>query len=164
MTQLESFTDDLNSGIDPMIVIKAIMGYYSGGINWRSKYNNCLELVEFLDNVIGYENYGYCDSLAEKRLYFCRNLKAVSERLITCIDDTEKLHLESLLFVAINYPDTFEIKKALNLLLANWDTIKNDTFTYRLLYALCDILVGNFELKDIKKIENIITKMATDWE
>ncbi len=153
--------------------LAAFFSYNAAGINWHSRYDNFLPLVQFAK-----KNQAYCNTILtgkEDELYHsCSQI----ESIISIIEDTAKKKTEDkfkyqqelkfanhLLNELREEPQFSRLINFYTLILDNWDILKDWSVTYRLLMDLSLLEKGwKNDSQTRTELVEIIKRISIDWD
>lgn len=155
--------------------LKAIFESNSAGIEWKSKHDNLLPIVEFCKNQVYL--YGSYLTGEEKELPLCLNyLDSLANRFHAfaeaSADDMTKITYQKESDRIIEYtnelsknPQYFGLINIYFCILNNWDVLKNWSITYRILSALASMDNGwKTNPQTRSELLSIIKDVSAQWD
>lgn len=144
--------------------LSAIFSYNCAGTNWQALHNNLRPIVEFAKTQALYSNV-IISGKEEIIPHCCEQLESVLN-LIECSENNEELKWGKELLNQLR-ERTYEVRM-INLyamILNNWDTLSNSTYTYRLLKDMAELDYGFPVNPDTRhKLLKLITNVSNEWK
>lgn len=163
---------DDNKGVGK--VLDAVFAFNAAGINWGSKYDNLLPLVEFASNQSSLSNE--TPTGREQELYHCcSNLDSVvkklhhlstkaNDSLIQQYYEKESQMAECYLNQLKSEPQCVRYANIFQLLLNNWEDLKGWSITYRLLSDLAVLEKGWENTAEVQmELLKILNDVSQEW-
>ena len=153
--------------------LAAFFSANAAGINWKSVHDNLLPLVQFAREQLMYsstplngdeEELYHCvaqiKAIIEKLEYLAANNNEFKERLNNEIEFTKVL-----LSDLQDRPEQVRLVNIYQVLLNNWEFLKDSTFTYRLLMDLALLEKGwrNYAETRVELLQ-IINEISKEWK
>lgn len=154
-------------------VLNACFSYLSGGINWEAKYDNSFELVRWAHHWECMAN-NLPDENAPEMYHFLLQLDSIVSKLDEIAKQSTQNQYEikkeadwakELYKIAKNEPEYMRYCNIYQLLLNNWEVLKNWSITYRL---LADLASMQKKWRNTEKTRYELTKLlkiiSDEWD
>lgn len=154
-------------------VLQACFAYLSAGIDWKAKHDNAFELVKFAQHWDLMANVNP-DSEAQEMYHFLSQLDSVATKLMIIATESVDGEYEAkkeaewareLYKITFEEPDKIRFGDIYQLVLNNWEFLKNWSITYRLL-ADMSIMQKNWINTEETRYEltKILKCVSSEWE
>lgn len=153
--------------------LAAIFSANAAGINWKSVHDNLFPLVQFArqqliysstplngDETELYHCISQINAIIEKLEYIAANNSELKERINNEVEFTKVL-----LSDLQDRPNQVRLVNLYQVLMNNWDFLKDSTFTYRLLMDLALLEKGWRDEAEVRvELLQIIKCISNEWE
>ena len=153
-------------------VLNAAFSYLASGINWEAKYDNAFELVRVAHNweCIAHNT---TDINAPEMHHFLSQLDSIANKLDNIATESNKNQYEAqkeaswakkLYNIAQNEPENLKFSDIYQIILNNWESLKNWSITYRILLDMTKMQKNWRNTPETRyELTHILTTISNDW-
>lgn len=153
-------------------VLEACFADLSAGVNWQSKHDNALDIVKFAHHWECMAN-NIPDPEAHEMHHFLSQLDSVVTKLETIAEEATSGQYEAqkeakwakdLYNIAKDEPEYMRFSNIYQLLLNNWEHLKNWSITYRLLADMVAMQKNWRNTEETRyELTQLLTTVSAEW-